>query len=112
MLRGLLRHSVDIFKPSSYDIGNEVVGWEKVGSVKASVSVKDSLETSGHDHVGVEIIEITLPYSKKLDLPTSDLIITMRGHEYLVIAPPKNVRYMDKELKILAQRNEQSKRIL
>jgi hypothetical protein len=75
--------------------------------VKASISVKESLESVGGDYQGYEIIEIELPYSKALDLMYSDMILVHRGREFEVIAPPKNVGYLDKVLKILAKHYEQ-----
>jgi hypothetical protein len=106
MLRGSLRHNVSIYRPDTYTRGNEIDSWKLVGTVKASISVKESYESVGGDFQGIEIIEITLPYSKALDLQYADMILVHRGREFEVIAPPTNVGYMDKVLKILAKSSD------
>jgi len=108
MLRGSLRHRVTIYRPDTYTVGNEIDTWRLLGEVKASISVKESFESIGSDYQGAEIIELTLPYSKALELGFSDMILVHRGREFEVIAPPTNVRYEDKVLKILAKRYENS----
>ena len=108
MLRGALRHRIAIYRPDTYTVGNEIDTWKLIGEVKASISVKESFESVGNDYQGSEIIEVTLPYSKALDLVFTDMILVHRGREFEVIAPPVNVRYMDKELKILAKGRDNS----
>jgi hypothetical protein len=108
MLRGSLRHKVSIHRPDTYDRGNAIASWKLIATVKASISVKESSESVGNDFQGIQIIEITLPYSRKLDLDYTDMILVHRGREFEVIAPPTNVGYMDKVMKILAKRYENS----
>ena len=111
MLRGSLRHRIAIYRPDETDRGNIVISWKKIGEVKASIKVMESLESVGQDHQGTEIIEITLPFSKALDLSYVDMILVHRGYEFEVIAPPTNVGYNDKVLKILAKKYEFAPRL-
>lgn len=111
MLRGSLRHRIAIYRPDVTDRGNMVISWQKIGEVKASIKVMESFEGTGQDLQGVEVIEITLPFSKALDLNYADMILVHRGHEFEVIAPPTNVDYNDKVLKILAKKYEFAPRV-
>lgn len=101
-----------MYRPDTYDRGNEIASYKLIATVKASISIKESSESVGNDFQGIQIIEITLPYSKALELDYTDMVLVHRGREFEVIAPPKNVDYMDKVLKVIAQRYENAKPLI
>ena len=111
MIRGHLRHLVQIYRPESYDIGNEVISWSVLGAPRCEVRVLEVVEAVGHDLTGTEVAEFVMPYSKVLESNYVDAIIVHRGREYDVIGV-KNTNYRDTELKVTAKHYGNSKRVL
>jgi len=111
MLRGALRHSIAIYRPSGYDAGNEVTAWGLLANVRASVRVLEVTESVGRDLQGVEHVVFNVPYSRAFELDYIDTFIVHRGREYDVMGV-ENVRYLDKVLKIAAKRSDLASRVL
>ncbi|HAS6216009.1 TPA: hypothetical protein I7172_13875 [Vibrio vulnificus] len=110
MRRGALRHRLQVYVPEVYLFGNEVSAWKLLGKPCGSVRVLESVESAGNDLQGVELVEFTIPYSKRLEDNQHDVIIVHRGHEYDVLGI-KNIEYKDRELRLQAKRYEGVKRV-
>ncbi len=111
MRRGALRHRLQVYVPTSYVFGGEVAEWSLLGKPLASVRVLEVSETtSGTSIQGVETVEFTVPYSKKLEDNPHDVVIVHRGDEYDATGI-RNVGYRDRELRIQAKRYEGTKRV-
>lgn len=111
MRRGALRHRLELYRPDTYDAGNEVETWKLWATPYSSIRVLEVTESAGNDYQGVEVVEFTLAYSRDIEFDYVDLIIVHRGREYDVLGV-KNVDYLDRELRITAKRFDQGKRIV